>query len=55
MIVNGEKKILSYEKYFPNQFDSETIIAFHIIISWISNCLLDGTILNHEINMKHTD
>ena len=31
MIVNGEKKILSYEKYFPNQFDSETIIAFTLL------------------------
>ena len=31
MIVNGEKKILSYEKYFPNQFDSETIIALTLL------------------------
>ena len=41
MIVNGEKKILSYEKYFPNQFDSETIIAFillflgFLIVCWM--------------------
>ena len=45
IIVNGEKKILSYERYFPNQFNSETIISFYIISSWNSNCLLDGTFL----------
>lgn len=32
IIVNGEKKILSYEIYFPNQFDSQTIIAFTLLI-----------------------
>ena len=31
IIVNGEKKILSYERYFPSQFNSETIIAFTLI------------------------
>tara|TARA_B100000683_G_scaffold157198_1_gene151786 strand:- start:1998 stop:2897 length:900 start_codon:yes stop_codon:yes gene_type:complete len=32
IIVSGEKKILSYERYFPNQFNSETIIAFTLLI-----------------------
>ena len=31
VMINGEKKILSYEKYFPNQFDSESIIAFILL------------------------
>ena len=41
IIVNGEKKILSYERYIPNQFDSQTIIAFILlvlgilIVSWM--------------------
>ena len=41
IIVNGEKKILSYESYIPNQFDSQTIIAFILlvlgilIVSWM--------------------
>ena len=32
IIVNGEKKILSYERYFPNQFDSQTITAFILLV-----------------------
>ena len=32
IIVSGEKKILSYERYFPNQFNSETILAFTLLI-----------------------
>lgn len=32
IIVNGEKKILSYERYFPNQFDSQTLIAFILLV-----------------------
>ena len=30
--VNGEKKILSYERYFPDQFDTQTIIAFTLLV-----------------------
>ena len=32
IIVSGEKKILSYERYFPNQFNSETIIALTLLV-----------------------
>lgn len=32
VLVNGEEKILSYEKYFPTEFDFTTIIAFMLLL-----------------------
>ena len=49
VLVNGKEKILSYERYFPTEFDSTTIIAFILLLLGILLvCWIERFSLNNK-------